>query len=181
LPKVLAHRAIGHRLLGDYQQSIDDAENALTILEIPHATAHDVIKNTNDAVDESMEYERQRIKALALRSKGLGLSMQGEVVKGLEWQQHSFDLYQQIGDVQNMATVSMELAVAVENMGQLTRARPLYLFALETWRTLHNLLGQATVLNSLGVSDQEQGRHRDAFTYLTQAIDCARRSGYMRM
>src|SRR5690606_4039959 len=49
------------------------------------------------------------------------------------------------------------------------------------WRDLNNLMGQATVLNSLGVFYQEQGEHQQAFAALAQAIDRARRSGYARM
>ena len=42
-------------------------------------------------------------------------------------------------------------------------------------------MGQANALNSVGVFYLEQGEHDQAFDALTQAVDCARRSGYARM
>jgi LuxR family transcriptional regulator, maltose regulon positive regulatory protein len=169
LAQILAHRSTGHRYRGAYQQSIDDAEAALVLLDKLNATA------------DGEENEQLRIKALAYRSKGLGFCMQGNLGEGLEWQQHSLELYQQTEDVQNMATLSMEIAITHDHAGQKALAQPLFLYALDAWRDLHNLMGQANVLNSLGVFYQEQGEHRQAFTALIQAIDCARRSGYARM
>lgn len=184
LAQILAHRSIGHRFRGAYQQSIDDAEEALALLDKLNAT-------TGSAENEAAEHqapqrevdvcEYRRIKALAYRSKGLGFCMQGNLDEGLKWQQRSLELYQQAEDAQNIATLSMEIAITHDNAGQKALAQPLYQSALEAWRGLHNLMGQATVLNSLGVFYQEQGEHRQAFTTLTQAINCARRSGYARM
>jgi tetratricopeptide (TPR) repeat protein len=75
----------------------------------------------------------------------------------------------------------MEIAITLHNSGQKNQALPLYHYALDAWRDLNNLMRQANVLNSLGFLYQEQGHHVQAFTTLTQAIDCARRSGYTRM
>ncbi len=174
LAQILAHRSIAHRFQGDYQQSIDDAEEALTLLDKVNATA-------DSEKPEPEKLELLRIKALAYRSKGLGFCMQGNLAKGLEWQQRSLELYQEAEDVQNMATLSMEIAITHDSAGQKALAQPLYLYALNAWSDLNNLMGQATVLNSLGVFYQEQGQHRQAFATLTQAISSARRSGYARM
>src|SRR5690606_13022318 len=97
------------------------------------------------------------------RSKGLGLCMQGALNDGLPWLERSLELYQQVEDVQNMATLSMEIAITHHNAGQKALAQPLYLYALNAWRDLNNLMGQATVLNSLGVFYHEQGDHQQAF------------------
>ncbi|MCC6457160.1 MAG: tetratricopeptide repeat protein [Caldilineaceae bacterium] len=184
LAQILAHRSIGHRFLGDYQRSIDDAEAALALLnKLNGTTDGNETQHTKHQVAEHQldVHEHRRIQALAYRSKGLGFCMQGNLEEGLEWQQRSLELYQQAEDVQNMATLSMEIAITHDNAGQKALAQPLYQYALDAWRELNNPMGQATVLNSLGVFYQEQGEHRQAFTTLTQAIDCARRSGYARM
>lgn len=171
LAQVLAHRAIGHRLLGAYQQSIDDAEAALALLDVLGA-----------GVDGGADAQQHRlIQAQAYRAKGLGFCMQGNLNEGIVWQQRSLELYQQAEDAQNVATVSMEIAITHDNAGQKTLAQPLYEYALAAWREQHNLMGQANVLNAIGVFYQEQGEHSQAFAALTQAIDCARRSGYARM
>lgn len=175
LAQVLAHRSIGHRLLGAYQQSIHDAESALAQLAHVEAAA----ESDPELADQLNAH--QPIKALAYRSKGLGFCMQGNLNEGLAWQQRSLELYKLTEDVQNIATLSMEIAITYDNAGEKALAQPLYEYALEAWRDLHNLMGQANVLNAIGVCYQEQGHHREAFTALTQAIDCAQRSGYARM
>jgi tetratricopeptide (TPR) repeat protein len=189
LAQVLAHRSIGHRFRGAYLESIGDAEAAIALLEeLAGSNDKEVEKvghrRHRPAVDLAFvrdEKEECRIKALAYRSKGLGFCMQGNLSEGLEWQNRSLELYQQVEDAQNVATLSMEIAITHENAGQKALARPLLLYALEAWRDQHNLMGQANVLNSLGVTYQEQGQHQEAFTALTQAVNCARRSGYARM
>ena len=180
---MLAHRSIAHRFLGDYPQSIRDAEEALAALDELDATmAADADGEADDAEEMAAEAQAQRrMRALAYRSKGLGFCMQGNLSEGLEWQQRSLELYQQARDIQNTATLSMEIAITHDNAGQKALAQPLYQAALDAWRDLHNLMGQANVLNCLGVYYQEQGEYRQAFATLTQAIDCARRSGYARM
>jgi DNA-binding SARP family transcriptional activator len=171
LAQVWAHRAIGHRFRGDYQQSIEDAEAALTLLTKLNGS-HDLEPTNTDI---------QQIKALAYRSKGLGFCMQGNLNEGITWQQRALELYQQTEDMQNIATLSLEIAITHDRAGHKDLAQPLYHLALDAWRDQHNLMGQANVLNSLGVFYQEQGEHRQAFTHLADAIDCARRSGYARM
>jgi DNA-binding SARP family transcriptional activator len=194
LAQVLAHRSIGYRFRGAYQQSIEDAEAALTLLDklkvatqgepSIRAADHTPVPDDGLSVDSKPEvdlFEYRRLMALAYRSKGLGFCMQGDLAEGLQWQERALDLYEQAGDVQNMATVSMEIAITHDNMGQKALALPLYHYALEAWRGLHNLMGQANILNSLGVFYQEQGDHKKAFATLVQAVACARRSGYVRM
>lgn len=197
LAQVLAHRSIGHRFRGAYQESIADAEAAIILLDQVDGSSTKWVENGghrryrpaddltfagDGQVDGKIAGKEEcRIKALAYRSKGLGFCMQGNLSEGLEWQQRSLELYQQAEDAQNVATLSMEIAITHENAGQKAQARPLFLYALDVWRDQHNLMGQANVLNSLGVTYQEQGQHQQAFTALTQAVDCARRSGYARM
>lgn len=171
--QVLAHRSIGYRLLGSYQQSIDDAASALGLLDRLKASM------AGAADDDTPTY--RPIEALAYRSKGLGYCMQGNLDEGLTWQKRSLDLYRSVGDVHNVATLSMEIAITHDNSGDKALAQPLYTYALDAWRNLNNLMGQADVLNSLGVFYQEAGDYRQAFATLTQAIDCARRIGYERM
>jgi LuxR family maltose regulon positive regulatory protein len=179
LAQILAHRSIGYRFRGEYQQSIEDAKTALRLLEshTPDDPAGD--EASEAAIAEARELER--IRALAYRSIGLGFCMQGDLSTGLEWQQRSLQLYQQVDDAQNVATLCMEIAITHHNAGDKAQALPLYEFALEAWRSQNNLMGQANVLNSLGCFYQEHGQHRQAFTTLAEAIDCARRSGYARM
>ena len=176
LAQVLAHRSIGYRFRGAYQQSLDDADAALALLDTLNVAATSTPSHAEHEI-----VELQRLKALVYRSKGLGYCMQGNLHEGLKWQQRSLELYRQAEDVPNMATLSMEIAITHDNAGQKALALPLFLSALDAWRDLHNLMGQANVLNSLGVVYQEQGQHDLAFATLTQAIDSAQRSGYTRM
>ena len=181
LAQILAHRSIGHRFRGAYQLSLDDAEAALTLLDELDADEASNQDSKDVSATDRQATEWKRLKALAYRSKGLGYCMQGNLGEGLKWQQRSLELYQEIEDMPNVATLSIEIAITYDRTGQKELARPLYNYALNAWRDLNNLMGQANALNSLGVFYHEQGEHRQAFTTLIEAIDCARRSGYARM
>src|SRR5690606_5689402 len=112
---------------GDYSQSIADADAALILLDELATQVYLNSGNHNDAMTASAIDEHRQVQALAYRSKGLGLCMQGNLLEGIEWQRRSLDLYQEIEDVQNMATLSMEIAITYANSGQNDRAYPLYL------------------------------------------------------
>ena len=144
LAQVLAHRSIGHRFRGAYEESIKDAEAALALLDKlkvltgkqDRATKDRVVAQNlaREVVQDVDIHEYERLMALAYRSKGLGFCMQGNLSEGMIWQQRSLELYQQAGDVQNIATLSMEIAITHHNAGQKALAQPLYLYALEAWR-----------------------------------------------
>ena len=161
----LAYRSISYRFMGNYGQSLEDADRALGLFDSLDRSAPD----TGD------------VQALALRSKGTALRMMGKLDPAIQWLKSSLATYKKLGDAQNEATLSMEIAIAYSNAGRHALAFPLFEAALEAWQTLHNLVGQSNILNSLGVHYHQHGEYRLALRALMQALDCARRSGYPRM
>ena len=163
--QALIFRSIAHRFLGAYRQAEVDADAALAL-----ATRQDV-----------MEEDRQDLVALAQRSKGLALCMMGTLELGIEWLQQALASYQDQEDVQNVASLSMDLAIQYSSSGQNEEALSLFEQAYEAWRVVHNLVGQANVLNSIGVHCHQLGEYERALDALAGALDCARRSGYARI
>ena len=161
----LVYRGVAYRLLGEYSRAIEDVDTALDLLVTLDGNAADV----------------HGVRALALQTKGTALRMMGKLDPAFEWLQSSLAAYISLDDVQNSAAVSMDIAIAYSNAGQHTLAFPLYQSALEVWRDLHNLVEQSNVLNSLGVHYHQHGEYMPALRALTEALDCARRSGYTRM
>jgi DNA-binding SARP family transcriptional activator len=53
--------------------------------------------------------------------------------------------------------------------------------ALDHWRKTGNVVQQANLLNNLGVLYHLNGNYEQARLLLEEALDCARRSGYVRM
>ncbi len=169
--EALVYRSIANRLLGIYPQALRDAEAALALLDQAEGLA------------EQAEQAEQDVGLIALgrRAKGLALCMMGTLEFGIEWLQRSLTAYRVAEDVQNIAVVSMEIAISYANSGQNEEALILFRQAHAAWRKLHNLVGQANVLNSLGVHYHQLGHYEEALDALVDSLDCARRSGYTRM
>ncbi|MCC9078399.1 tetratricopeptide repeat protein [Litorilinea aerophila] len=162
LAQALAHRSVAHRFLGNYSNSIQDAQRALDLLAAGTESA-------------------QSIHALAVRSLGLGYYAVGDLQASIRCLHSSLDLYKALNDQQNMAMVSMDLANSYFLSGQHHRALPLFEEALQAWSSLNNLVGQANVLNNLGVHYYEHGDYLKALDMLQQSLACAEQSGYTRM
>ncbi|MDQ3248081.1 MAG: tetratricopeptide repeat protein, partial [Chloroflexota bacterium] len=164
LAYTLMRRAVVHRLLGNYQASIDDAD---LVLDFPWQNA-----------DTDQEFSV--IKALALRAKGISLHASGQPSHGIDFLYQALPIFQALDDPQNSAAVSTNIAVIYMAQGHHAQALPLLQDALSTWRRLANGSAQAVVLNNLGVLFHLQGDYAQALTFLEEAHLCAERSGYTR-
>jgi len=160
----LVRRAVVYRLLGDYQASIDNTEQALVLIQ----------------QSDAPPAELTTVKALALRSKGQSLYSIGQLADSIHFLQEALHVFQTLADPQNVAAVSADIAVMYAAQGQHAEAFALFQSALQLWRTLANISAQATVLNNLGVLFHLQGNYERALTFLEESHVCAERSGYMR-
>src|SRR5690606_24187022 len=79
------------------------------------------------------------------------------------------------------ARVTAEVAGAHMATGHYREALTNFEAVLDSWRRLHNIIGQANVLNNLGVLYHLQGDYEQALDRLIEALNCAKRSGYMRV
>ncbi len=165
LAHTLVRRAVAHRFLGDYQASVNDADQVLRLIDY--------------RVDQSQEC--LFVKALALRCKGLSLRLQGKLNDSIIFLQQALEDFQTLDDQQNQAHIFIDIAVVHSLRGQNKQAQPLYQAALDIWRKLTNVSAQAVVLNNLGVLLHQQGDYGQALTFLEEARLCAERSGYTRL
>ncbi len=161
LAHTLARRAIDRRLIGDYQASLEDAEQVLALA----------------AVDEDLS----EIQAEALRAKGTSLFRLGRLSDAIEWLERSFEAFTQLDDRQNMAMVLMELGLAYASHGCYSKAWTHYQRALDYWKKTENVLRQSNLLNNMGVLCHLRGDYELAGTFLREALDCARRTAYRRV
>jgi tetratricopeptide (TPR) repeat protein len=65
--------------------------------------------------------------------------------------------------------------------GQYQKALTFFEEVLQDWRNLHNIVGQANVLNNLGVLYHLRGNYPLAMERLIEAMEYCRRSGFTRM
>jgi LuxR family maltose regulon positive regulatory protein len=161
LTRTLVRRSTDHRLLGNYQASLADADEALALAD----------------GDESL----RDVRAEALRARGISLYHMGQVVEAIEWLAQSLAAYHALGDEQRVAMLLMELGMAHERAGRLDQALAHYNRALDYWRSADNIVQQANLLNNLGVLYHLRGDYEQASSLLEDALACARQSGYARM
>lgn len=169
LVRVLAYRSAGLRLQGDYAAALRDADEALTLVAALPQPA-----------DPAAGAELQENRALCLRLKGLALYMMGEPTH-LEWLEAAHTAYSRLQRRHDMAVVAMEMGLAHAGAGNYRQAMALYKSVADTWERLHNLAGQANVLNNLGALHFLHGDYQEASTVLLSSLHAAERSGYRRI
>lgn len=156
----LVQRSWAHRLLGDYQSAVADAEAAIQL--------------TTSQPDQ--EYHL----AEANRMKGLALFRLGQVYQASECMKHSLETFTCMRREKSISLVQMELGMTRYTLGDLDSAQMNYEKALEAWQKQGNLTAQTTLLNNLGVLHNSRGEYEQAVQSFEKGLDCARRSGYLR-
>lgn len=142
LALALVRRAAAYRLLGDYVNSLQDAEEAL-----------------------QLSADRSGLKAVyaeAERFKGINLYHLGQIKDAARFLEDAFRRYRQLNEDQSAARALMELGMTHRARGDYPAAREAYEQALATWRATSNMYAQADVLNSLGVLHHYQGEYDQA-------------------
>ena len=165
LAYALIRRAIVHRLLGNYQLSLNDVESAFTLI---------------DQGDAQMD-ELLSVVAMAQHSKGITFSHMGRPEEGVQWLEKALVTYQALNYTQNLALTYIDLATIYMNTGRYRQALPLFQDILQVWKNLNNIAEQANVLNNLGYLHHLLGKYEEALTLLEDAYELAKRSGYTRI
>ena len=158
LALTLARRATVHRLLGNYDAALHDADEALHLTE---------------ASDQM-----QSIHANALRQKGLSLFRQGQSRQAVKILERALEFYNRTDDISHIPILMMETGIAYDAVGKKEEAKHLYEEALKIWKREGNLSWQANLLNNLGVLHYLQGEYDKAILMLEEGLLCAKQSGY---
>jgi LuxR family maltose regulon positive regulatory protein len=156
LALALVRRGNAFRLLGNYDDAVHDADEAIEI--------------TNENSD------LQWIFADALRIKGLVLFRQGQTIHSMRYLEQALDIYARLEDVPAMAQALVEAGVAYAETGEYLKGLNCYQKALAIWRQTGNLSFQAIALNNLGFLYQRKGDYEHAAETLEEGLLCARSS-----
>jgi LuxR family transcriptional regulator, maltose regulon positive regulatory protein len=146
----LVRRSVAYRILGEYQKAIVDADQALDLPgEAPGMAP---------------------LRAEAMRAKGISLYHLGKLQEALVWSSKSLLAYRTAEDERNVAVVSMETGMIFKASGDYEAAKAAYLKALDFWEMTGNSVGQANLLNNLGVLQHLQGDYDSAISSLERAV-----------
>ncbi len=176
LVRTLIRRASAHYQLGNYQSVLQDVDDALALLPVAVA----VTAGAGLASPPPMG-EITALHAEALRLRGLCDYVKGSFVYAIDHLAAAEHLYTQLDDVHNSTRLTLEIATAHMGMGRYQEAADHFEQVAERWRSLHNLLGMANVLNNLGVLCHLRGNYQEALAHFIEALECARRCGYRRI
>ncbi len=160
LTLALTRRANTLRLLGSYNESMHDIDEALRLAE------------ANSAF--------QPHYAEALRLKGLNLYRLGESRQAVDVLEHSLSLYTAINETGRIPTVLMETGMAHRAVGDIESARHSYQEALKLQVAEKNLYYQAETLNNLAGLYHSIGEYELACETFENGLVCARKSRNQR-
>lgn len=162
---VLAHtyvrRSTANRLIGNYPQALEDAENAILISQ--------------------KDPELGKILANAFHSKGSALYQSGRLNEALEWLNNARTIYQKENYEDGATKVSLDIGTALQYLGRLSTAEQTYREVLTYYQTTGNVVWQANLLNNLGVLHYFVGEYEKALNEFERSIQYARLGGYQRL
>lgn len=153
LALALARRAHTLRLLGQYEASLEDVEEALELAETDIAL--------------------QPLFAEALRIKGLNLLRLGKSRSAVVELEHSLALYKELKETGSIPMLLGETAMIYATVGDVESAKKLYQSALQIWREKKNLYSQADTLNNLAVLYHQLGEYELASETYESGLVCA--------
>jgi len=156
----LVRRANTLRLLGKYDASLKDIEQALQLA--------------------GSDTELQPIYAEALRIKGLSLFRIGQSRRASEELEHSLSLYTELKEPGSIPMLMAETAMVHSAVGEVESAKSLFQQALKFWQAEKNLYFQADTLNNLAVLYHQLGEYELASETYENGLECARNSQNQR-
>jgi LuxR family transcriptional regulator, maltose regulon positive regulatory protein len=156
LTLALTRRAHTLRVLGKYDSSLRDVEEALGLAE--------------------SDPELQPLYAEALRIKGLNLYRLGQSRRALEEFEHSLSLYTELKESVSIRVLMGETAMVHATVGNIESAKTRYQKALHILHTEKNLHSQADILNNLAVLYHQTGEYELAAETYENGLVCARSS-----
>jgi ATP/maltotriose-dependent transcriptional regulator MalT/two-component SAPR family response regulator len=160
LTLALTRRAHTLRLLGEYETSLHDVDEALQLAE----------SDTN----------LQALYAEALRIKGSNLHRLGQSRSAVEELEHSLSLYTELKETGSIPILLGETAMIHATVGNVESAKTLFQEALNIWRAEKNSYSQADTLNNLAFLHHQLGEYEFASEAYEDGLLCARSSHNQR-
>lgn len=150
----LIRRAAANRMLGDYQNSLEDSSATLKLLE-----------------DES---DLGHIRAEAFRNLGVTHYLMGNIKEALNNLKSSLRLFESYDDQENIPKLLFNIGLMHVISGDYVQGEMMYQDALEAWRSEGNLAWASELVNNLGMLQQFRGDYEGASSNFEKAIELAR-------
>ena len=139
----LVRRSSARRLMGNYSESLEDADKAIELCR----------KNEKLSL----------ILAEAMRAKGSTLFQQGNWKEALDWLDQSLTIYKNNHRDQDIARIQVEIGAVADALGDFEHAERAYQDSLHYWQSVGDSMWQANLLNNLGVLQHSIGEFEDCF------------------
>lgn len=157
----LIRRSAALRILGEYQPSLNDAEEAITI--------------TKGKADLTHLYSE------ALRAKGVNLLQTGNLNEALTYYENALEICQKNQIEEDVARILVEMGSIYEKLGRYGLAISAYERSLKYWRSIGDSIWQPTILNNLGVVQHLSGDFTNSFNNFEKSMHYAQATGNQRM
>jgi CHAT domain-containing protein/predicted negative regulator of RcsB-dependent stress response len=161
------------RALEYFQQTQDERDDALTILEI--GSTHYQLENYREALThfhQALNSARAELDAAHCHHYlGRVYAAMGEHAAALEHLQIALPVYTAAGNVREAAEVRALIGQVHERQGRTESARRFYRQALETFTPFSDRINQAAVYYALGRLELKEKSYDAAEAYLRQSIE----------
>ncbi len=157
----LIRRSAALRVLGNYEDSMCDAEEAISLTQKKHSLNH--------------------LYSEALRAKGITLYQEGKLKEGLIFLEKAIHLCDKNQREEDTARILVEVGAIHETLGHISEAEQAYTRSLAYWQSVGDSIWQPTILNNLGVLQHTKGDFEKSFLNLEKSMHYSQATGNQRM
>jgi LuxR family transcriptional regulator, maltose regulon positive regulatory protein len=157
----LIRRSAALRLLGNYEEAMCDANEAISITQKKHSLNH--------------------LKSEALRAKGIIHWRNGELNKGLVYLGKAIKLCEEHNRVEDIARIHIEIGAINEVLGKFSKAEQAYNHSLSYFQSIGDSISQPVILNNLGVLQHSTGDFINSFQSFEKSMHYSQLTGNQRM
>ncbi len=157
----LIRRSAAQRVLGDYDNALADAEEAIHLTHFEASFAP--------------------LYSEALRAKGALLYQMGKLKDGLIFLNQALDICLKSNNKEDQARIRVEIGAVYERLGNFKEAENAYQASLKYWQSVGDSIWIPTILNNLGVLQHSSGEFISSFYNLEKSIRYSQMTGNRRM
>jgi len=157
----LIRRSAVLRVLGNYEDAMCDAEEAILLTKKKHSLNH--------------------LYSEALRAKGIIIYQRGKLKEGLVFLKKAVHICDDNQREEDTARILVEVGAIHETLGQISEAEQAYSRSLVYWQSIGDSIWQPTILNNLGVLQHTKGDFVKSFFNLEKSMHYSQVTGNQRM
>ena len=157
----LIRRSVALKLLGDYENAMRDAEEAISLTKKKPSLNH--------------------LYSEALRAKGIIFYQRGNLKEGLIILKEAIHLCEKNQREEDTARILIEVGAIHETLGQISEAEKAYTRSLAYWQSVGDSTWQPIILNNLGVLHHTKGDFVKSFYNLEKSMHYSQATGNRRM